>query len=133
MNKKVAFLCLILFSSLCLLAGCSDSSDDEDTYVVWTDFSSYSDFKTAFNTTLNDGYYIRLDLTNSQFSEFSGLLNEQESAEYKHEWTQSQIKSWFIGCGFDNEGAEKESSWLATNYHGMIAIRNNDYVYYIIK
>lgn len=133
MKKKIILLAVAVLFSLAFVAGCSDSSDDgEDTYVVWTDFSSYSDFQQDFDTTLADGYYARLDLTNAQFSEIADELNK-EGAEYKHEWTQSEIKSWFVGRGFDNSTAEKESNWIATNSHGMIVCRNGNTVYYILK
>lgn len=133
MKKKFILFALIVVFSLVFVAGCSDSSDSEDdTYVVWTDFSSYSEFQQDFNTTLADGYYARLDLNNAQFSQIAEELN-REGAEYRHEWTQSEIKSWFLGRGFDSSTAEKEASWIATNAHGMIVSRSGNTVYYILK
>lgn len=130
MRKKIALLCLVVFPGIFLSAGCT--FDSEDTYTVWTTFSTYYEFQTNFYAALDDGEYLKVDWTNSQFAEISDFL-DQQAIEYMHEWTQSEIKNWFIGCGFDNIIAEQESCWIATNYHGIIASRSGNTVYYIIK
>lgn len=113
---------------LCLfLAGCADS-DEENTYTVWTDIVTYSEFQSAFNTTLNDGYYVRLEFTSSQWSQISSSLTEE-----RHDWTRNKIKEYFIGRNFGSTEAEREVSWLMTINHGFIASRTGSLVYMIVK
>lgn len=141
MKKKFSLFALIVVFSLVFLAGCSAPSDDsdsgEETYVVWTDFSTYSDYYSNVGVTLDDGYYSRVILTNDQFDSafatLENILGQDAIDEYKHEWTFARIKSWFIGRGFGDSEAEKESNWLITTSHGMIISRSKNTVYYIIK
>jgi len=65
MNKtlKNSFVMTILF--VLIFTGCKRELDDP-TYTVWTDTVTYSEFANAFQTTLNDGNYVRLEFTNSQ-------------------------------------------------------------------
>ncbi|MDR2097798.1 MAG: hypothetical protein LBP37_04685 [Spirochaetaceae bacterium] len=118
-----------------ILAGCSQPTDSDHTsmnsdptYSVWTDSGTYADFQTAFGgATLQDGQYVRIDITNAQFSQMS-LPNE-----YKQNWTESQIYNWFIGRGFGATEANREKSWVITVNHGLIASRTGNIVYTLIK
>ena len=114
----------MLFFSSCL-----NNVNREDTYTVWTDFSSYSEFESTFGTTLNDGMYVRLEFTSSQWSQMSSSL----TSEGRHSWTKSQIKDWLLGRGFGDSESTKESAWLTTIDHGFIASRTSNTVYYILK
>lgn len=90
--KWKILLFTILIAIIIAFVGCKTNVDE--TYTVWTDFSSYTDFK----TTLSDGYYIRLEFTNDQWNQFSSSL----TSEGRHYWTKDQIKDWLIGRGFGN-------------------------------
>ena len=107
----------------------SCQQDVEDTYTVWTDVSTYSTFQSNFNTTLNDGQYLRLEFTASQWSQISASLTN----EGRHSWTKEQIKDWLLGRSFGNYEATKESAWITTINHGFIASRTGSTVYYILK
>jgi len=110
-----------------ILTGCETEPSDP-TYTVWTDTVSYTEFYNSFGT-LNDGYYVHLELTSSQWSQISPSLTN----EGKYEWTEDQIKKWFIGRGFGNAEANQETAWLMTISHGFIASRTGSLVYMILK
>jgi len=110
-----------------MLTGCPEPSPP--TYTVWTDLMSYTEFSTAFGTTLNDGYYLYVEFTSSEWNSISPSLTN----EGKHNWTESEIKNWFIGRGFDNSLATQRTAWLMTIGHGFIASRSGSTVYLLLK
>ena len=122
--KKVFILLAVL-----LLAAGFQSCKDDNKYTVWTETETYSQFQTYFQTTLSDGYYVRLEITNDQWKQIGPNL----TSEGKHRWSEEEIKKWLIGCGFGQTEATKESSWLAMVNHGFIAIRDGNLVYLILK
>lgn len=130
-NRKLSFIMVLalLFTSLSLIGCQNNTDDDEDTYTVWTDVGTYSEFQSTFNTTLDDGMYVRLEFSASQWSQISGSL----TSEGKHSWTKSQIKDWLVGRGFGDSESTKESAWMTTIDHGFIASRTSSTVYYILK
>jgi hypothetical protein len=106
-----------------LLIGCK-TEPDEPTYTVWTDSGPASQIPS-----LNDGKYIRMELTNSEFNEMSSSLTN----DYKHIWTEDQIYNWFIGRGFSYYEARQETAWLITIRYGFITSRSGSIVYMIVK
>jgi len=131
MKKKinswfVILVIAILFSITFI--GCSEP-DSDPTYTVWTDTISYSEFTSAFQTTLDDGYYGRLEFTDSDWAQISPSLTN----EGKNNWTESQINKWFIGRGFGEKEANRETSWLMTINHGFLASRSGSLVYILLK
>ncbi len=120
----------IFFAAMFLL-GCQNGDSDDAMHTVWTYVSSYSDYEKMFNDTLYDGYYKYLEFSNEQFSQMESILAAQN--DYRHNWTESQIKKYFIGRGFDSETAAKRAAWLVTVNHGFVASRSGDIVYYILK
>jgi hypothetical protein len=99
--------------------------ETEPTYTVWTYSISYSDYP----GTLDDRNYIQVELTNSEFSDFSKTL----TAEHKHIWTENQIYNWFIGRDFISYEANQKTAWIITTNHGMLTSRSGNTVYSIIK
>jgi len=131
MNKKRNWLGILVVTLALgiILTGCKQEPDDP-TYTVWTDRTSYSEFSSAFGgLTLNDGMYIRYEFTSSEWSTISPSLTN----EGKYNWTESEIKNWFIGRGFGNYEANMETAWLMTISHGFIASRSGSIVYMILK
>jgi hypothetical protein len=122
-----ALAALSLLAVVLFLAGCPQTTDDP-TYTVWTDSVSYAEFSSQVGT-LNDGYYVRAEMTNAQFSQMASSLTD----EYRHDWTESQIYDWFIGRGFGSAEANQEKSWLVTINHGFIASRTGSVVYLLVK
>ena len=127
-NKKIYFFGIVTFL-LVSLSFFSCKSNSEETYTVWTDVGTYSEFQSAFNTTLDDGMYLRLEFTSSQWSQLSQSLTN----EGKYSWTKDQIKDWLIGRGFGDSESTRESAWMTTIDHGLIASRTNSTVYLILK
>ena len=128
--KRKGFVLLVIVAFCFTAISCSNpSTPSEETYTVWTDVSTYSTFQSSFNTTLNDGMYIRLEITASQWNQISSSL----TSEGRHSWTKSQIKDWLLGRGFGDSESTKESAWFATIDHGLIASRTGNIVYYILK
>ncbi|WP_149554627.1 hypothetical protein [Treponema pectinovorum] len=123
--SKLLFLFIIFIGILFL----SCKTDVDETYTVWTDKGTYSDFQQAFKATLNDGMYTRVEFTSSQWSQISPVL----TSVGRHNWTQDKIKDWLIGSGFGNDEATRESAWLTTVNHGFIAARVSNIVYFILK
>lgn len=128
--KKIFFLEIFLVAIF--LLGCQNNGTEEETYTVWTDISPYSEFEKAFNETLKDGYYIHIEFDNATFSQMAQTL-KNEGAEYKHDWTEEELKKYFIGIGFDSNTASKTVAWLVTVNHGFVASRDGPLVYYILK
>jgi hypothetical protein len=124
--KQWVFVVIIAFLGI-ISAGCN-MEPGEPTYTVWTDTVSYSEFSSAFGT-LGDGYYIRYELTPSEWNSISASLTN----DGKHNWTEDNIKDWFIGRGFGNLEANREVAWLKTMDHGFIASRSSSTVYMLLK
>lgn len=124
-NRFFSFLTLaILFVTAISFQSCSDEK-----YTVWTDSGTYAEFQSAFGTTLNDGYYVRMELTSDQWAQISKNL----TSEGKHRWSEETIKKWFISNGFGETEANKETSWIVVIDHGFLATRTGNIVYYILK
>ena len=121
--KKFFILLTAVLMTVCFQS-CSD-----DKYTVWTETETYSDFQNHFNTTLEDGYYKRLEITNVLWEQIGPNL----TSEGKHRWSEEEIKKWLIGNGFGNDEARKESSWLAMVNHGFLITRDGNLVYMILK
>ena len=106
---KGFFGLLIIISVISFFSSCQNNVDSEDSYTIWTDLSSYSEFESTFGTTLNDGMYVRLEFTSSQWSQLSSSL----TSEGRHSWTKSQIKDWLLGRGFgDSESTRFNFEYL---------------------
>lgn len=110
--------------ALMLFVGCS-KKESEPTYTVWTNSIAYSEYP----GTLDDGYYIQVELTNVQFTDLSKTLSENN----KHIWTEEQIYDWFIGRDFFSDEATQKTAWITTTNHGMITTRSGNTVYNITK
>ena len=124
--KQWTFVAIITFFGI-MLVGCN-TEPDEPTYTVWTDLVSYSTYYNSFGS-LTDGYYIRYEFTSSEWNTISKSLTN----EGKHNWTESEIRNWFIGRDFGNSEANKEVAWLKTISHGFIASRSGSIVYMLLK
>ncbi len=124
MKKKVFQLVILTLIMVFAMQSCS-----EEKYTVWTDSGTYSEFQSAFNTTLDDGYYVRVELDSEQWAEISKGL----TSEGRHKWDEETIKKWFISNGFGDTEATKESAWLALIDHGFLATRTGNMVYFILK
>ena len=124
---KKLFPLFILLVTLFVSTSCSMNT--EPTWTVYTDIGTYSEFKQAFGTTLDDGYYVRLEFSSSEWD----AIKSSTIDDNKHQWTKAQIKDWFIGRGFGNSEAEKEIAWLTTINHGFIASRTGNTIYFLLK
>lgn len=130
MKKRTAVSAFLSLLLICMfLASCKTDDDEDDTYTVWTDVTTYSEFQAIFNRTLGDGYYLYLEFSNSEWKEYFSDL----TSEGRHNWTRDKIKEWFIGRSFGNAEAEKMTSWLMTVDHGVIFSRTGSLVYGIMK
>jgi hypothetical protein len=118
-----------------MLTGCPTETDEPPspvtpvTYTVWTDITSYSNFSSTFQTTLEDGYYIRLEFTDAQWNQIAPSL----TSEGKYNWTADQIYNYFIGRGFGQTEANQQKAWLITINHGFSASRTGSIVDMILK
>jgi hypothetical protein len=129
--KKLRFagiIALIIVFTALSLTGCPTESDDP-TYTVWTDVTTYTEFYNVFQTTLSDGYYVRIELPDAQWNQLSPSLTN----EGKHNWTEDQLYNYFIGRGFGSTEANQQKSWLITIKHGFIASRTGSIVDLLLK
>lgn len=121
---------LLTFGILIVFAVALQSCGEENRkYTVWTDSSTYSEFASSFNTTLEDGYYKRVEIDHASWVEISKYLTN----EGKHSWTEATIKKWLFSNGFGDYESTKEASWLALVDHGFLVTRTGNMVYYIMK
>lgn len=125
MKRLLTFLTITLVTVF-LFQSCSG---DNVKYTVWTETETYSEFQSVFNTTLGEGNYKKLEITNAQWEQIIPNL----TSEGRHRWRESEIKKWLIGYGFGEYEATKESSWLAMTDHGLLVVRENDFVHFILK
>lgn len=125
---KRLFTTFIAVTALCL-AACFQSCEKEAKYTVWADTDTYAKFQTAFQTTLEDGHYKKINITNEQWTQIAPGL----TSEGKHRWSEAEIKKWLIGCGFGEYESTKESSWLVMTNHGLLAAREGNMVHLILK
>ena len=119
----------LIASAILLLVTLSLSSCGGEKYPVWTDSESYSTFYSSTNIAINDGQYMRAEISNSEWKDFGKSLSD----EYKHRWDEATIKKWLISNGFGDYESTKESSWLVLTNHGMIVSRTGSMVYMIVK
>jgi len=89
-KMRMGILAIILVFGT-MLIGCSMEPDDP-TYTVWTDVITYTEFYNAFQTTLNDGYYARIELLDAQWNQISPSLTN----DGKHNWTEDQLYNYFM-------------------------------------
>lgn len=126
---KKFYLPILLFSLFLVVAISGCKMNAEETYTVWTDSCTYSEFQETFNTTLDDGMYIKTDINSTNWNKMASSIPN----EGKHVWTKEKIRDWLIGRGFGNSEATKESAWLSTVDHGFLASRTGNVVYLILK
>jgi hypothetical protein len=124
--KQWTIVAIITFFCIALI-GCK-TEPEEPRYTVWTDSVSYAEYSSAFGT-LNDGYYIHYEFSSSEWDKIS----QSATDEGKHNWTESEINKWFIGRGFGDSEANRETAWLMTINHGFIASRSGSIVDMLLK
>ena len=118
------FATLILCATAISFQSCNDGK-----YTVWTETDTYAQFQTTFNATLEDGHYVKTEISNALWEQVAPSLTN----EGKHRWSESEIRKWMIGCGFGDHESTKESSWLVMTNHGLLAARDGNLVYLILK
>ena len=124
MKKLFHLLSIVII----LITAISFQSCGDEKYTVWTDTASYTDFYKGTQVSISDGYYIRTEISESDWKTLT-----QSATEGKHRWSEEEIKKWLIGCGFGQTEATKESSWLVMTNHGFIVMRDGNLVYMILK
>ena len=112
-----------------LITAISFQSCNDETYTVWTDTETYSQFVSETNTTLGDGNYIKVEIVQANWEEMAKSL----TGEGRHKWDEATIKKWFISYGFGETEATRESSWLTIVDHGFVVVRNGNIVNMILK
>lgn len=127
--KKTILLFVVSIAILFCFCACQNDASSGPTYTVWTDFVLYSEFTSSTGQTLNDGMYVRAEISNSDWAKASATL----TSEGHHYWKKSDIIDWFIGRGFGDYEASKEAAWLTTIDHGTIFSRTDNLVYVILK
>lgn len=125
---KRLFTTLVTFAVLCL-ATCFQSCEKDAKYTVWTETATYDEFQTAFQKTLSDGHYIKIEIGQATWEEMAKNL----TSEGRHRWDEATIKKWFISYGFGETEARRESSWLTIVDHGFVVVRNDNLVNMILK
>ena len=98
-------------------------------YTVWTDTTTYLQYKAETGATLGDGNYIKIEIGQDTWEELAKSL----TSEGRHKWNEATIKKWFISYGFGETEARRESSWLTIVDHGLVVVRNGDIVNIILK
>ena len=120
---------LVAFAILCVMAIAFQACSNEK-YTVWTETESYSQFVSESGTTIEDGHYVRADITEENWQQ---IMVPALTNEGKHRWSEAEIKKWLIGCGFGEFEATQQSSWLVMTNHGVLFARDNNVVHMIVK
>lgn len=127
MKQKLSILALAIFLSVVALF--MSSCVFEPTYTVWTETDTYAEYIDAFGGTLNDGYFIKYELTYSQWYQITKNLSD----DGRHFWGKTSIKTWFMEKGFSQDKATETASWLVNVDHGLVVKRSGSLVYLILK
>lgn len=125
---KRLFTLVSALAILCVTAISFQSCTDEK-YTVWTETETYTEFQNAFQATLQDGHYVRYELSKEEWA----IISKNLTSEGRHKWDEETIKKWLIGNGFGETEARKESSWFVLVDHGFIVVRDKNLVYLILK
>jgi len=97
-------------------------------YTVWTAVMTYAEYRTILDKEIKDGYYLRSEMTDEQWSWVrSNLINAE-----CHSWSENTICKWFYGNGLGLYDS-RETSWLILTNHGFEAIRQGNVVHFILK
>ncbi len=84
MKRVIHTLCILTIVLLTtFLQSCS-----EEKYTVWTTTMEYYEFIEATNITIDDGYYIRYELSSSEWETIAKSLTK----EGKKRWDEATIK-----------------------------------------
>ncbi len=118
-----------LFPVVLLAMFFSLQSCGPEKYTVWTASSTYDEFRTAFNMTLEDGTYSKAEIK----PELWGTISKQLTSEGRHSWDEATIQKWLYSNGFGYAESSKEASWFALIEHGFIASRSGNTVYFMLK
>lgn len=128
MKRLFTFFVTAIF--LCITAVTFQSCGEENRkYTVWTDTTTYLQYKAETGATLGDGNYIKIEIGQDTWEELAKSL----TSEGRHKWNEATIKKWFISYGFGETEARRESSWLTIVDHGLVVVRNGDIVNIILK
>ena len=125
MKSGKLFLGMLVFGIL--LTGCL--LDLDDTYTVWTDVMTYTDFSSTFQTSLSDGYFNNIELSDAQWNQILSSLTNA----VKNDWTEDQLYNYYIGRRTGDSIATELKAWLLTINHGYTAIRDGWNVYVLLK
>jgi hypothetical protein len=111
---------------LVMFTGCPEA---EKTYTVCTGAFIFNSQNEIFGS-LQDGQYCRIGLTKDDF-DLVKLIDFSNRPQYN--WTENQLRSFFLGWGFTNAAATEQAAWLASIDHGWIGIRKGTSVYALLK
>lgn len=125
--KKTFFKFISLFIFIVLVFFLQSCNNEK--YTVWTDIAYYSDWVASGGQTIQEGNYVKVELTSSYWEEMSKTLTN----EGKHRWDEATIKKWLIGNGFGETEATREAAWLSLVNHGMILHHDNNMIHLILK
>lgn len=123
------FPCTFILILTLLVSLFQSCKKDDSGLTIWTGTATYSDFQSAFDMSIDNGYYVRMEFTNDQFAEISNYLTN----EGRHSWDEATLKKWLISIGFGETEAARESSWFVLINHGGLAVRSGNLIYYVLK
>jgi hypothetical protein len=112
-----------------MLTGCpqpTGGSGSDPTYSVWTRRGNATDAPT-----FQDGYYYTRVLTDNEFNTEVNTPFYQNAA--KHNWTESDLTSYFTGLGFSNDAVNDVMTKIINNRHIEIGSREGAYIDWLLK
>lgn len=106
---KRLFNTFITIAILCVMAIAFQSCSDEK-YTVWTETESYSQFANESGMTIEDGHYIRGDISEENWQQqIVPLLTNDK----KHRWSEAEIKNGLLVVALENSKPPK-------SHHGLL-------------
>ena len=125
--------CFTLFAlvTLCVstLVFNSCMFNQEETYTVYTKTMLYPQFIITYGVYLEENCYYNWALSNNQFEAYSDIT----IGENEHNWSEDDIKDWYISHDFTKSQAESLTDWIISVNHGILLLRSQDIVYCILK
>ena len=121
---------LLLFISIAFLmvvTSC-DTDPSPQTYTVWDIDFTYAQFQALFegsppelpDNTFREGFFGNWDSVKAGYHEVY--------KDYKHSWTEAQIKTWFRNQNISQADTDTWTAWLLNRNNGWIASRTGDTV-----
>lgn len=130
--KKKIIINLICFISILFCFSSCNNAEPVKKYSVWLVVESIEQFEAGWGERIEHNHWIKKEITD--WEQANSFLTENASTDGRHNLSLGEIQSWLLSKGFSDVKSVNAAGWLTQDVdHGLIAFRNGDSVYYVIK